>query len=209
MANNPYEGQDGYDRAWSDGFKEGHQSGDQNPTPPNVFPPYELDEVTLSYFQQVWLEGHLAGRKISPNVEHQDWERHEGLATTEEVVKRGVELASIIVKSIYHRHFASAAVELFLAVLIPSGAPRWTEEQGDLSDWFAAACGEYSWDEFFVPVIWDSSDEAPGWHGSAYTDFDSAKAEADQHLKDGHPIEIAHYRCDSPGMMEMLELGYE
>src|SRR6266542_2687630 len=67
-----------------------------------------------------------------------------------------------IVRSIASRHLAAAAVELFLAVMIPSGAPRWTEEEGDLHAWFAAACSQYSWNEFFVPVVWGLSDEAPG-----------------------------------------------
>ena len=206
MASNPYQGQDGYERAWNDGFNQGHHNPHEEPAPPSAFPPYELDDQMLSYFQQVWMEGHLAGREtpISPNVQHQDWDSHNPASTGFHVLE-----AVSIVKSVARRHFAVAAAELFLMIMIPSGAPRWTEEEGDLDTWFAAACGAYSWDEFFVPVIWGTSDEAPGWHGNAYTDFDSAKAEADQHLRDGHGIEIAHYRCDSPGMMEMIELGYE
>lgn len=207
MTDNPYASQPGYDRAWYDGFQQGHHNPhEESPSPPSVFPPYELDEQNLGYFQQVWLEGHLAGRQtpISPNVEHHEQDGHNPASTA----FHGLEVVSMV-KSVFERHFAVAAAELFLMIMIPSGAPRWTEEEDDLHIWFAGACRQSGWDEFFVPVIWGVSDEAPGWHGNAYSDFDSAKAEADLHLKDGHHVHIVHYRCDSPSMMEMIELGYE
>jgi hypothetical protein len=207
MADNPYKGQEGYERAWSDGFDRGHHSPHEDqPAAPTVFPPWDLDQQMLSYFQQVWLEGHLAGRQtpIAPNVQHHEQDGHNPISTAGHVFE-GVS----VVKSIAARHFAVAAVELFLAVMVPSGAPRWTEEEGDLHAWFAAACSEYSWNEFFLPVVWGQSDEAPGWHGNAYTSFDSAKQEADPYLQQGSPIHIAHYRCDTPSMMEVIELGYQ
>jgi hypothetical protein len=61
---NPYQGQDGYDRAWQDGYDYGQaHPSESDPAPPAVFAPLDLDGEILGYMQQVWREGALAGRE--------------------------------------------------------------------------------------------------------------------------------------------------
>lgn len=206
---NPYQGQDGYERAWSDGYAAGHHAGgNATPNPPSFFPPYDLDATQLSYFQQVWNEGFLAGQQapINPNVVHHPDEGSTAIGEAGHAVEIG---AAVVFTAIIERHPVVAAVEIFLAVMVPSGAPQWDQEQGDLNQWFAAACKEYSWEEFFIPVMWGQSEEAPGWHGQVYRDYESAKHEADPHVRAGHQVSIAHYRCDSPYIIEQMELALQ
>jgi hypothetical protein len=206
MATNPYEGTQGYDRAWHDGFVAGnHDRQNTSPTPPSAFPPWELDQENLGYFQQVWGEGHLAGREapeegMQANVEHQ--EQHLAHVPASDVI-HGFEALSLA-KSVVKGHWGVAAVEVFLMVMIPSGAPRWTEEEGDLHIWFGGVCQNHGFGEIFMPVIWGESDESPGWHGSAYTEWEGAKEEANKKFAEDPSVVIAHFRCDSPGIMEIL-----
>ena len=54
-------------------------------------------------------------------------------------------------------------------------------------------------------MIWASGD-VPSWFGSAYNNFDAAKVEVDSVYKQGHTVvQMAHYRCDSMGSIEVIE----
>ncbi len=206
--NNPYAGQDGYDRAWSDGFEYGrNHPQEEYPTAPAAFAPYDLDAQMLSYMQQVWLEGHLAGRSagVHPDPGHNEHDGHNALGTATHVAE-----AVILGRSVLHAHWVSAVIEAFLMVMIPSGAPKIEQEQGDLNQWFANACQSGGWSEFFLAATFSSTESVPPWYGYAYAQYEPAFAEAAAHLKQ-HPdthVEVLHYKCDSPNELEVLEVGY-
>src|SRR5439155_4015207 len=95
-----------------DGFKQGHHNPhEESPAAPSAFPPYELDDQMLGYFQQVWLEGHLAGRQtpINPNVQHQEHDGHNPVSTVTHTFE-GLSM----VKSVFQRHWGVLAAEVLL-----------------------------------------------------------------------------------------------
>jgi hypothetical protein len=62
---NPYQGQDPYQTAWSSGHDYGLQNpGNGNPQAPD-FSSWGLDDQTQSYVEQVWREGVVAAGQTS------------------------------------------------------------------------------------------------------------------------------------------------
>lgn len=206
---NPYGGQEGYEYAWNEGYVHGqNHPQEEYPTAPAAFPPLDLDEQMLGYMQQVWLEGHLAGRQagVHPEPQHQDAHGHNPVADA----GHAVELVAAGV-TLYHGHPVIALAEVVLTIMIPSGAPKWEQEQGELQSWFANTCSNAGWSEFFLASQWSDTQGVPPWYGNVHYQFDSALKEAKAYLQ-ANPsswVNVVHYRCDTPGVLEKIDVAWK
>jgi hypothetical protein len=80
--------------------------------------------------------------------------------------------------------------------------------QDQLHAWFAQQCSAYNCTEFFLPAYWPDTTTAPTWYGTVHNTFAGARDEAAQHLSQhpGQSLQVAHYRADTPDMMELISL---
>ena len=213
---NPYAGQQGmewYELAWNQGYAYGREHPDEDqPAAPSVFPPLDVDPDYLSYMQQVWSEGDLAARTDGhPNVQHHDEHgspiealdyAHTGydVAKTGWALVRGVATVGEI---------GASAISVFIMLIGMTEPSNEELAQQDLQIWFQQACNQYNCMEFFLAVSWPSASEATGWYGpQVHNTFEAAEEDARQFVaaNPGHEVQVAHYRADSPAMMELIPL---
>jgi hypothetical protein len=209
---NPYAGQQYYEQAWQMGYDYAQANQNADITQPPDFSSWSLDDTTTGYVAQIWKEGALAGQDAGIPVQPVDVSQGEnGMSQAGEVVHYAF-TAFGVVRDIIMLEPAGLVAEGLLTILL--GTSDTPDPDQDLKVWFAQKCQDGGWSEFFVTVAWPDG-QAPTWYGHAHKDFDSAKAEiVDLYNNTPGPLdpkswslEVAHYRCDSPGEIEVIPVG--
>jgi hypothetical protein len=210
---NPYAGQQYYEQAWQSGYDYAQANQGADTSQPPDFSSWNLDDATTGYVGQVWEEGALAGQSAGTDVHLARAEGAAGETLSYGHLAHGVVSGWGIIKHLKPFNPVGIVAELFLIALL--GASDAPDPDQDLNGWFAQKCQDGGWSEFFVTVDWPDGSDAPSWYGHAHRDFDSAKGEIvdifnqDSGVYDPakFSLQVAHYRCDSPGMMEVISVG--
>jgi hypothetical protein len=208
---NPYAGQNYYEQAWQTGFNYVQANPGASYDQPPDFSSWGLDATTTGYVRQIWSEGALAGAQTGQPVHPADTQEQPNEVAHD--VDHAVHATFLVLGAVRDFSLPGLLLDAFLAVLIPNG-PAEKDPGQDLEAWFAKACTDGGWSEFFVTVAWPDSADQPTWYGHAHQDFESAKREIlDVVNNTPAPVDpgtlgyaVAHYRCDSPHQMEVIGL---